>query len=101
MKRFLIFLLGCFLFFGCEYSLNRTVDNSEGTGIPNNVAHIEFWNGGSKIAEANNAHITIKTEAMCNLYGKNVSFYKYIVDTDKGSVTIIDSEALAILYVVY
>lgn len=94
MKRFLIFLLGCFLYFGCEYSLNRTVDNSEGTGIPTNVAHIEFWNGGSKIAEANNAHITIKTE-----YGKNISFYKYIVDTDKGSVTIIDSEALAILYV--
>ena len=73
-------------------------------GIPYHVSHIEFWNGGSKIAEYDNATVEIIVETNESYFsftkdGNKVQFYIYKVTDKYGNVEkIIDSEALAIKY---
>lgn len=75
-------------------------------GIPYNVSHIEFWNGGAKMAEYDdvNVEIVVKTnESYFSLTkeGNKIQFYIYkITDKKSGKVLdmIIDSEALAIKF---
>ena len=73
-------------------------------GIPYKVSYIEFWNGGAKIAEYDNAtvEIIIQTNESYLSFtkdGNKVQFYIYKITDKWGNVEkIIDSEALAIKY---
>ena len=61
MKRFILvlFMFGSLLssVVASNYSDAKVVKD---VGLPSFVSHIEFWNGGSKIYEADNASIIIK-----------------------------------------
>lgn len=73
-------------------------------GIPYRVSHIEFWNGGSKIAEYDNATVEIIVQTNESYFsftkdGNNIQFYIYKITDKWGDVEkIIDSEALAIKF---
>ena len=73
-------------------------------GIPYHVSHIEFWNGGSKIAEYDDATVEIIVQTNESYFsftkdGNNIQFYIYKITDKWGKVEkIIDSEALAIKY---
>ena len=72
-------------------------------GIPYHVSHIEFWNGGSKIATFDNAIVEIIVQtnnSLVTLTGdkNNIQFYIYKITCNGKIVKIIDSEALAILF---
>ena len=73
-------------------------------GIPYKVSHIEFWNGGSKIAEYDNATVEIIVQTNESYFsftsdGNKVQFYIYKITDKYGKVEkIIDSEALAIKF---
>lgn len=73
-------------------------------GIPYHVSHIEFWNGGSKIAEYDNAIVEIIIQTNESYFsltkdGNKVQFYIYKITDKYGNVEkIIDSEALAIKF---
>lgn len=73
-------------------------------GIPYKVSHIEFWNGGSKIAEYNDATVEIIVQTNESYFsftkdGNQIQFYIYKITDKWGKVVkIIDSEALAILF---
>lgn len=73
-------------------------------GIPYHVSHIEFWNGGSKIAEYDNATVEIIIQTNESYFsitkdGNKVQFYIYKITDKYGNVEkIIDSEALAIKF---
>ena len=100
MKRFILVsvLFGCLLssVVASNYSDAKVVKDA---GLPSFVSHIEFWNGGSKIYEADNASITILIQTNENfLICNKVQFYVYKVTSDKGTCKIINSETMAILY---
>lgn len=73
-------------------------------GIPYHVSHIEFWNGGSKMAEYDNATVEIIIQTNESYFsltkdGNKVQFYIYKITDKWGNVEkIIDSEALAIKF---
>ena len=73
-------------------------------GIPYHVSHIEFWNGGSKMAEYDNATVEIIIQTNESYFsltkdGNKVQFYIYKITDKYGNVEkIIDSEALAIKF---
>ena len=73
-------------------------------GIPYSVSHIEFWNGGSKMAEYDNATVEIIIQTNESYFsftkdGNNIQFYIYKITDKWGKVEkIIDSEALAIKF---
>ena len=100
MKRFILVsvLFGCLLssVVASNYSDAKVVND---VGLPSFVSHIEFWNGGSKIYEADNASITILIQTNENFLTCNkVQFYVYKITSDKGTCKIINSETMAILY---
>ncbi len=72
-------------------------------GIPYRVSHIEFWNGGSCIAKADNATVEIIVEKNKTLISwtndtNEIQFYTYKVTSGGKTVYIVDSEALAIIF---
>ena len=73
-------------------------------GIPYKVSHIEFWNGGAKIAEYDNVYVEIIVQSNESYFtftsdGNKVQFYIYKITDKWGNVEkIIDSEALAIKF---
>ena len=100
MKRFILvlFMFGSLLssVVASNYSDAKVVKD---VGLPSFVSHIEFWNGGSKIYEADNASIIILIQTNENFLSCNkVQFYVYKVTSDKGTCKIINSETMAILY---
>lgn len=68
--------------------------------IPSHVEWIEFWNGGGMIARYENAEIDIKIVSAKKLYGKDISYYYYEVTSAGRTERIIDSESLAIKFLV-
>ena len=100
MKRFILIsvLFGCLVssVVASNYSDAKVVKD---VGLPSFVSHIEFWNGGSKIYEADNASIIILIQTNENFLTCNkVQFYVYKVTSEKGTCKIINSETMAILY---
>lgn len=100
MKRFILVsvLFGCLVssVVASDYSDAKVVKDD---GLPSFVSHIEFWNGGSKIYEADNANIIILIQTNENfLICNKVQFYVYKITSDKGTYKIINSETMAILY---
>lgn len=82
------------------YTEGKTVRD---VGVPYHVSHIEFWNGGTKIASMDDATVEIlvqTNESFLTLTKNNnpIQFYIYKVTCKGKTVKIIDSEALAILY---
>ena len=72
-------------------------------GIPYHVSHIEFWNGGTKIATFDNAIVEIiiesdKTILSLTSNENKIQFYTYKITCNGKVVKIIDSEALAIIF---
>lgn len=60
---------------------------------------IEFWNGGTKIAEYENARVNVASVLNERFIGESITWYYYEVEVDGVIVdTIIDSESLAIKY---
>lgn len=54
-------------------------------GIPYHVSHIEFWNGGAKMAEYDDATVEIIVQTNESYFsftkdGNNIQFYIYIQD---------------------
>ena len=100
MNRFILVSV----LFGCLLSSVVASNHSDAkvvkdVGLPSFVSHIEFWNGGSKIYEADNASITILIQTNENFLTCNkVHFYVYKITSDKGTCKIINSETMAILY---
>jgi hypothetical protein len=82
------------IFAGCNYKTGVTGD----AGIPAHVSHIEFWNGGTRIGEYDNADVAIKIDTARKLVGSDISFYKYEVTVNGETDIIVDSEALSIRY---
>lgn len=100
MKRFILIsvLFGCLVssVVASNYSDAKVVKD---VGLPSFVSHIEFWNGGSKIYEADDASIIILIQTNENFLTCNkVQFYVYKITSDKGTYKIINSETMAILY---
>lgn len=102
MKRFILVsvLFGCLLSSAFSYTEGKEIKN---VGIPHNVSHIEFWNGGTKIASMNNAFVEIlilTNQSLFKLTNNNnaIQFYVYKVTCDGKTVKIVDSESLAILF---
>ena len=98
MKRFILvlFMFGSLLssVVASDYSDAKVIKD---VGLPSFVSHIEFWNGGSKIYEADNANIIILIQTNENFLTCNkVQFYVYKIASDKGTCKIVDSESLAI-----
>lgn len=83
------------------YTEGKTIS---GVGIPEKLTHIEFWNGGSKIASFDNVKVEIIIQTNESYFSltkdsNKVQFYVYkITDKNGRVVKIVDSEALAILY---
>lgn len=73
-------------------------------GIPYRVSHIEFWNGGAKMAEYDDATVEIIVQTSESYFsftkdGNKIQFYIYKITDKWGNVEkIIDSEALAIKF---
>lgn len=72
-------------------------------GIPYHVSHIEFWNGGTKIASMDDTYVEIlvqTNQSFLTLTDNNnaIQFYIYKVTCNGKTVKIIDSEALAIIF---
>lgn len=102
MKKFFIMLILSVALIGSvfAYTEGKTIKD---VGIPYHVKHIEFWNGGTKIASMDNATVEIiiqTNESFLTLTskGNQVQFYIYKVTCNGKTVKIIDSEALAILF---
>lgn len=83
-------------FAGC----NVTNEMSDGnTPFSTRPTTIEFWNGGTKIAEYENACVNVASVCNDRLIGASITWYYYEIEVDGVIVdTIIDSEALAIKY---
>lgn len=100
MKRFILVLI----MFGCLISFVSAQSYSEAkvvkdVGLPSFVSHIEFWNCGTKIYEANNASLTILIKTNENfLTCDKVQSCVYQVKSDKKSCNIVKSESLTIVY---
>lgn len=73
-------------------------------GIPYHVPHIEFWNGGAKMAEYDDVTVEIIIQTNESYFsftkdGNKVQFYIYKITDKYGNVEkIIDSETLAIKF---
>lgn len=73
-------------------------------GIPYHVSHIEFWNGGAKMAEYDDATVEIVVQTSESYFsftkdGNKIQFYIYKITDKCGNVEkIIDSETLAIKF---
>jgi hypothetical protein len=77
-------------------SIRTTVP--EGIGVPESVTHIEFWNGGTCIREYDNATVVTKIDTRANIVGEDIFFYRYVVTAAGKTETIVDSEALSIVW---
>lgn len=76
---------------------NKMGDNN--TPFPTRPTTIEFWNGGTKIAEYENACVHVSSVLNSRLVGANITWYYYEIEVDGVIVdTIVDSESLAIKY---
>ena len=103
MKKIILFLVLLFsLTVGAfAYTEGKTLKD---VGIPYHVSHIEFWNGGAKMAEYNDATVEIVVQTSESYFsftkdGNKIQFYIYKITDKYGNVDkIIDSEALAIKY---
>jgi hypothetical protein len=97
MKRLGLIVL---VFIGLALSsCNWKTEVTPGMGIPPEVSHIEFWNGGGLMAEYDNARININIETATKLVGANVYFYIYEIRFGERygqTEYIMDSEALSI-----
>lgn len=73
-------------------------------GIPYCVSHIEFWNGGAKMAEYDDVTVEIVVLTSESFFsftkgGNKIHFYIYKITDKWGTVEkIIDSETLAIKF---
>lgn len=102
MKRFILVLVlfGCFMSSVFAYTEGKRIKD---VGIPYHVSHIEFWNGGTKIASMDNAYVEIlvqTNQSFITLTDNNnaIQFYIYKVTCNGKTVKIVDSESLAILF---
>lgn len=97
MKKIIVLAVCLTLLCGC-YTSNRKFS---GSGIPEQVKTIEFYNGGTCIAKYENAKIELRSVFSTGITGQDISFYMYVVYTKDSTEYIIDSEALAIKYTLY
>ena len=100
MKKSIIFvllILASIFMASCNFTNNL---GSEGnTPFSAKPTHIEFYNGGLKIAEYDNAIVNVSSVFNSRLVGDNVTWIYYEVYVNGEVVdTIIDSEALCIKY---
>ena len=103
MKKFLMIILLITTLTACNNSY-VVKNDATGTGIPKYVSHIEFWNGGTKIGEYDNAYINILLETRNKFVGLDkddakTTFITYEIKYDGIKEYIIDSEALAIKFI--
>ena len=76
---------------------NEMVDSD--TPFSTRPTTIEFWNGGAKIAEYENACVKVTSVRNERLIGASITWYYYEIEVDGVIVdTIVDSESLAIKY---
>ena len=102
MKRFILVLVlfGTLMTSVFAYTEGKKIKD---VGIPYHVSHIEFWNGGTKIASMDNAYVEIlvqTNQSFITLTDNNnaIQFYIYKVTCNGKTVKIVDSESLAILF---
>lgn len=101
-KRFLIGLLvaAVLTLSSCSYTSENDVTN---LAIPQNVAHIEFWNGGTCIGSYDHAEVRIISKTRNKAWkisegdGKT-DWIIYKVYSDGKCENIIDSESLCIKF---
>lgn len=99
MKKiiFLIFslvLIGCLM--GCD--ITNQMENGD-TPFSMQPTHIEFYSGGLKIAEYDNAMVRAASVQNTRMLGANITWYYYEIVVNNEIVdTIIDSECLTIKY---
>ena len=96
MKKIFVLVVSLVLLCGC--TTNRKFS---GTGIPEQVKTIEFYNGGLCIGKYEDAKIELRSVSSSGITGEPISFYLYVVYTKDLTEYIIDSEALAIKYTLY
>lgn len=102
MKRFILVLVlfGTLMTSVFAYTEGKKIKD---VGIPYHVSHIEFWNGGTKIASMDDAFVEIlvqTNQSFITLTDNNnaIQFYIYKVTYNGKTVKIVDSESLAILF---
>lgn len=102
MKRFILVLVlfGTLMTSVFAYTEGKKIKD---VGIPYHVSHIEFWNGGTKIASMDDAFVEIlvqTNQSFITLTNNNnvIQFYIYKVTYNGKTVKIVDSESLAILF---
>ena len=100
MKRFILVLFGTLMTSVFAYTEGKKIKD---VGIPYHVSHIEFWNGGTKIASMDDAFVEIlvqTNQSFITLTDNNntIQFYIYKVTYNGKTVKIVDSESLAILF---
>lgn len=100
MKKSIIFvllILATIFMASCNFTNNF---GSEGnTPFSVKPTHVEFYNGGLKIAEYDNAIVNVSSVLNLRLAGNSVTWIYYEVYVNGEVVdTIIDSEALCIKY---
>lgn len=96
MKKILTLVVCLALVCGC--TSNRKFS---GTGIPEQVKTIEFYNGGTCIGKYEDAKVELRSVSSSGITGQPISFYLYVVSTKDSTEYIVDSEALAIKYTLY
>ena len=102
MKRFILVLVlfGTLMTSVFAYTEGKKIRD---VGIPYHVSHIEFWNGGTKIASMDDAFVEIlvqTNQSFITLTDNNnvIKFYIYKVTCNGKTVKIVDSESLTILF---
>ena len=102
MKKFILVsvLFGTLMTSVFAYTEGKKIKD---VGIPYHVSHIEFWNGGTKIASMDDAFVEIlvqTNQSFITLTDNNnaIQFYIYKVTYNGKTVKIVDSESLAILF---
>lgn len=103
MRKFWItfFALVVLTFTGCSYT---STTNSTGTGIPDHVSYIEFYNGGLCIGSYNDANVEIIIQTRNKFIkvsegdGKTTFITYKITVAGQVPTYIIDSESLCIKY---
>jgi hypothetical protein len=96
MRNIIIVAIALLLLAFASCTVKSTVP--AGIGIPQHVSHVEFWNGGGKIASYDNATVITRIDTSEKVLGAGVYFYRYEVTVKGETDVIVDSEALAILY---
>lgn len=101
MKKIFMTLILSVLLAGSVFAFTEGKVISD-VGIPSHVKHIEFWNGGTCIANINDADVVIliqkDTSFLSVTDGNTIQFYVYKITSKDKTVKIVDSEALTILY---